>query len=942
MGDRARAERNYSSISSDDSSHEPNDDVRTTTNPASSSSTDRDHSSNSSPIAATPPTGAAASSAISPQDPNSSSTHHERQTLLLMLLAQVCSLHDATPRTFVVHVLALFERGILDYNSIQFLFDLGLVPKVEEVEGALGQFNISRNESCANQLSESQDMDSNQFKNCNDVSRDSGDANTNLTALAIVPYCPDSHQHPWSQSRPPLPLSQELPKRQTVNDKSKEFLTTRQKEVTAIRKHLERHESIDSSTQSGVFGSASAGTLPGVARSTNTSTTASNGNKCRRADSNATQNTLTSAEESFDAAPSMPPDGNAPKIHVQPTSTQQLANVRRMSSSLWSVEHHPLSLSRYQRDFHQVSLLATGSFGSVYHAIHKLEHRPYAVKCVTFSTTGYYANMLALVIREVRCLAQLDHPNCVRYYTSWLEPSWMTGDQNLNRSNFDDDEYLGSHIPQDIARPRPKLLTDIEHVVNGINKSDELEHTVEKLEAILYGSGIEEKSDGFDWTSNSNFPSNQLSAFSFDRTGEESSADWGNLPSRQTVKKPVYSLRSSCEHSGGEEDDSDVSEWTKNLDGGESRSSHWDSKHSTVHDTEEKIHSTNNESFHHVHSQMHKYVRQESLELERRPHRNATQSNEANGKRNHPSSTSSSPYKYQICLFIQMQLCHPMTLADWIKQRNTGCVRLNAEERQARALSAFNIFRQIVNGLEHIHSKGIIHRDLKPANIFAGDDDNWRIGDFGLSKMMREAHPGPLSPSSNEFFTSKNFVKDGHTAGVGTASYAAPEQITDTHYGPEVDIFALGMILLELFSNFTSEHERAKAFHNCRHRRELEPSLQRTYPEVSTLVLACTQNDRSRRPTTSDIQNAGVYHERGSCAEIIRGELSALRVEIAHRDSLIEKQKDLLDEKEREIQDLRRRLSEVGAGTLLQSNSARDDEVDEDRGCISSSDDTDY
>jgi serine/threonine protein kinase len=133
----------------------------------------------------------------------------------------------------------------------------------------------------------------------------------------------------------------------------------------------------------------------------------------------ATQNILTSAEESFDATPHIPQDGNIQTIHVQPSSTRQLANVRRMSP-LWSVEHHPLSLSKYQRDFHQVSLLATGSFGSVYHAIHKLEHRPYAVKCVTLSTTGYYANMLALVIREVRCLAQLDHPNCVRYYTSWL------------------------------------------------------------------------------------------------------------------------------------------------------------------------------------------------------------------------------------------------------------------------------------------------------------------------------------------------------------------------------------------------------------------------------------------------------------------------------------------------------------------------------------------
>jgi len=38
----------------------------------------------------------------------------ERQVLLIMLLAQVCSLHDSTPRTFVIHVLSLYERGVLD------------------------------------------------------------------------------------------------------------------------------------------------------------------------------------------------------------------------------------------------------------------------------------------------------------------------------------------------------------------------------------------------------------------------------------------------------------------------------------------------------------------------------------------------------------------------------------------------------------------------------------------------------------------------------------------------------------------------------------------------------------------------------------------------------------------------------------------------------------
>lgn len=46
----------------------------------------------------------------------------------------------------------------------------------------------------------------------------------------------------------------------------------------------------------------------------------------------------------------------------------------------------------------------------------------------------------------------------------------------------------------------------------------------------------------------------------------------------------------------------------------------------------------------------------------------------------------------------------------------------------------FYIFRQIVEGLKYIHSKGIIHRDLKPSNIFLNKTDV-KIGDFGLATI---------------------------------------------------------------------------------------------------------------------------------------------------------------------------------------------------------------
>lgn len=48
----------------------------------------------------------------------------------------------------------------------------------------------------------------------------------------------------------------------------------------------------------------------------------------------------------------------------------------------------------------------------------------------------------------------------------------------------------------------------------------------------------------------------------------------------------------------------------------------------------------------------------------------------------------------------------------------------------------WRLFREVVEGLCHIHQQGIIHRDLKPVNIFIDHDDHVKIGDFGLATTI--------------------------------------------------------------------------------------------------------------------------------------------------------------------------------------------------------------
>lgn len=89
------------------------------------------------------------------------------------------------------------------------------------------------------------------------------------------------------------------------------------------------------------------------------------------------------------------------------------------------------------------------------------------------------------------------------------------------------------------------------------------------------------------------------------------------------------------------------------------------------------------------------------------------------------------------------------------------------------------IGRDVCTALVLCHNKGIIHRDIKPENIFINADGNYKLGDFGISRILSAA-PSAMASS-----------------GVGTPEYAAPEQFM-RRYDKRVDIYSLGLVLYEL------------------------------------------------------------------------------------------------------------------------------------------------
>ena len=91
----------------------------------------------------------------------------------------------------------------------------------------------------------------------------------------------------------------------------------------------------------------------------------------------------------------------------------------------------------------------------------------------------------------------------------------------------------------------------------------------------------------------------------------------------------------------------------------------------------------------------------------------------------------------------------------------------------------WKFFIQMCLGLEFVHSKKILHRDIKSMNVFLVRDDNIRIGDLGVAKVLA------------------NTAAFAHTM-VGTPYYLSPELCEEKPYNVKSDVWALGCVLYEL------------------------------------------------------------------------------------------------------------------------------------------------
>ncbi|KAI6696874.1 hypothetical protein NL676_016993 [Syzygium grande] len=213
-------------------------------------------------------------------------------------------------------------------------------------------------------------------------------------------------------------------------------------------------------------------------------------------------------------------------------------------------------------------------------------------------------------------------------------------------------------------------------------------------------------------------------------------------------------------------------------------------------------------------------------------------------------------------------------LASCLRERKDNKPPLDWPTRRKIAAGA-------ARGLSHLHDLNIVHRDIKAANILLDEEFEPHIGDFGLALFIDRRHGGhsvdcfeeaPVLPRDKSKARSDSEYSDVTTAVRGTIGHIAPEYLSTGKCSVKTDVFAFGVMLLELLTG-------QRAFDLARLANDddvmlldwvkglleerrweilVDADLQGEYDEeeiekVIQLALLCTQSDPRKRPSMAQV-----------------------------------------------------------------------------------------
>ncbi len=207
-------------------------------------------------------------------------------------------------------------------------------------------------------------------------------------------------------------------------------------------------------------------------------------------------------------------------------------------------------------------------------------------------------------------------------------------------------------------------------------------------------------------------------------------------------------------------------------------------------------------------------------------------------------------------------------LHDGIRRRGRSRLRSSAALAAFPQDKAVEIARQLCAGLAAAHAKGVLHRDLKPANIMLDGRGQVVITDFGLAGVADDIRGAEIRS--------------------GTPAYMAPEQLEGKEVTMLSDIYALGLVLYEIFTGKRAFAEKAAGVLQTREDRT--PSRPTSVvkdldPIVEKVILRCLEAEPSSRPANALAVSAALPGGDPLAAALAAGETPSPQMVAASGES---------------------------------------------------------
>lgn len=190
----------------------------------------------------------------------------------------------------------------------------------------------------------------------------------------------------------------------------------------------------------------------------------------------------------------------------------------------------------------------------------------------------------------------------------------------------------------------------------------------------------------------------------------------------------------------------------------------------------------------------------------------------------------------------------PCLMMEFVRGRELGDVLFSDGPFSLTRIAQISL--QVLDALVETHSFGIVHCDLKPENIILSTvgarEDFVKLLDFGVASIL----------------SSENKVDAEKRPLMGTPQYMAPEQIRRTTIGPWTDIYALGLIMIELATgHFTVDDPDIKVILQKQLHEPVQLPIALAKTELGLIISTAVQKDPTQRyqrarDMFNDIQHA--------------------------------------------------------------------------------------